>query len=97
MLLQPSSMWSGTAGTLLFNMTMPITLVLLYRTFPKWPGISFGLLTFALFIGFLPSYFGVGSLPMPFGAGCLSFLSLILLWMTIKRRERAGQQGKSDQ
>lgn len=97
LLLQPSSMWSGTAGTLLFNMTMPITLVLLYRTFPKWPGISFGLLTFALFIGFLPSYFGVGSLPMPFGAGCLSFLSLILLWMTIKRRERAGQQGKSDQ
>ena len=97
LLLQPSSMWSGTAGTLLFNMTMPITLVLLYRTFPKWPGISFGLLTFALFIGFLPSYFGVGSLPMPFGAGFLSFLSLILLWMTIKRRERAGQQGKSDQ
>ena len=96
LLLQPSSMWSGTAGTLLFNMTMPVTLVLLYRTFPKWPGISFGLLTFALFIGFLPSYFGVGSLPMPFGAGFLSFLSLILLWIAIKRRERAGRQGKSD-
>src|SRR5699024_298212 len=45
LLLCVSCIWLQTGGSLLFNMTMPVTLVLLYRIFPKWPGTSFGLLT----------------------------------------------------
>ncbi len=47
----------GLAALFLFNMTMPITLYLLISGFPKLPGFSFGLLTFGLFLGFLPGYF----------------------------------------
>ncbi len=48
----------GLAALLLFNMTMPLTLYACARLLPELKGFSFGLLTFALFIGFLPVYFG---------------------------------------
>ena len=49
----------GIAALLLFNMTMPITLYLLVSKLPQMSGFCFGLLTFALFLGFLPEYFGL--------------------------------------
>lgn len=49
----------GLAALFFFNMTMPITLYWMVCIFPKMPGFAFGLLTFALFLGFLPGYFGL--------------------------------------
>jgi len=50
---------AGVAALLLFNMTMPITLWATAKLFPGAKGFSFGLLMFALFLGFLPGYLGV--------------------------------------
>ncbi len=49
---------AGLAALFLFNMTMPITLYWMARRMPGMPGFAFGFLTFALFLGFLPFYFG---------------------------------------
>lgn len=46
----------GLAAIFFFNMTMPITLYLLVREIPDLRGFGFGLLTFGLFLGFLPVY-----------------------------------------
>ena len=48
----------GVLALFLFNMTMPITLFALARKMPGCKGFSFGILTFALFLGFLPAYYG---------------------------------------
>lgn len=48
----------GTVAVLLFNMTMPITLWAAARLMPGGKGFAFGLLTFALFLGFLPTWLG---------------------------------------
>ena len=40
----------------LFQMTMPVTLLAIYRVFSNEPGLSFGLPTLALFAGSLPVY-----------------------------------------
>ena len=53
-----SHMVPGVVALFLLNMTMPITLYLLVDNWRRLPGFSFGLLTFGLFLGFLPVYFG---------------------------------------
>lgn len=67
-LLIGQHMFPGLMGLLLLNMTMPMTLYLLAREFKALPGCMFGILTFALFVGFLPTYFtngrGLSSLGM---------------------------------
>ena len=73
-------MGAGFAGVLLFNMTMPVTLISLYRKFPGYPGTSFGLLTFALYLGVLPVFAGVPvSLYSPSAYTVLTVISLILI------------------
>lgn len=77
----------GLAALFLFNMTMPITLYWLVRSMPGMPGFAFGLLTFGLFLGFLPGYFGL--VPASDGGilGCVgSGLSLALLLCAERRR-----------
>ena len=79
----------GLAALLLFNMSMPVTLYLLAQYLPNLPGFSFGLLTFGLFLGFLPVYFGV-SLPVSVGvigaAGSIISAGLLLLaWKAVNR------------
>ncbi len=54
---------AGLLALFLFNMTMPVTLQLLVERFPDLPGTMFGLLTVALFVGFIPIY---EDLPAPF-------------------------------
>ena len=75
-------------------MTMPITLQLLVDRFPHLAGFSFGLLTFALFLGFLPTWF---RLQNP-GSGAVwgmvfSLISLVLLFGSVllldKEEEKA--------
>lgn len=78
------SPWAGTAAVFLFNMTMPITLWAAARLLP--PGLAFGTLTFALFLGFLPVWLGwpvlfTGGTEYAAGALC----SLALLALGLKR------------
>jgi hypothetical protein len=47
----------GIAGIFLFNITMPVTLTAISNLLPGRPGFSFGLTTFALIIGALPTFF----------------------------------------
>lgn len=74
----------GVLALFLFNMTMPITLWALAQAMPGCRGFSFGLLTFALFLGFLPVYLGGPSLA-PWAMGFLSLASCALLLPGLKR------------
>ncbi len=78
---------AGVAALFLFNMTMPVTLYLLIRRLPQLPGFSFGLLTFGLFLGFLPEYFGLRAWQNYSIMGCVgSLVSLLLLVAGTSRR-----------
>jgi FSR family fosmidomycin resistance protein-like MFS transporter len=48
---------AGIIGMFLYNLTMPVTLVAVSNLLPGKPGFSFGLTTFALMAGALPSFF----------------------------------------
>ena len=78
--------FAGLAAIFLFNMTMPITLWAASGLLPDAKGFSFGLLTFALFLGFLPVY---TSLPVPLsGAWSYSLgaiVSLVLLLLGLQK------------
>ena len=83
--LLPTIPVAGVAAVLLFNMTMPITLWAAAKIIPGAKGFAFGLLTFGLFLGFLPSYFGVDVSPLaPWLFALLSAVSLALLWTGLR-------------
>ena len=71
----------GLLALLCFNMTMPLTLYTLWRRFPQYPGSCFGSLTLALFLGFLPTCFGIS---IPIGGVLGSLISLLLLWKAVE-------------
>ncbi len=76
----------GVLSVFLFNMTMPITLWATARLLPGAKGFAFGLLTFGLFLGFLPVYFGVDipwNKAVTFGAVCA--LSIVLILTGLKK------------
>lgn len=73
----PDTGIAGVMGVLLFNMTMPITLGRAAKACPGYEGFSFGLLTLGLFLGYLPSAYGLSLSPFV-GAG-LSLISAVLL------------------
>jgi len=80
----------GVAAVFLFNMTMPITLWVMARLFPAAKGFSFGLLTFALFLGFVPVYLEVSfptSLLPPVAA-----VSLLLLLIGLRLSKQDQQE-----
>ena len=70
---------AGVLGVLLFNMTMPITLRRACDAVPGLEGFGFGLLTFGLFLGYLPSAFGVTV--APWVGAVLSLICAGLLWL----------------
>lgn len=87
---------AGVLSVLLFNMTMPITLWTMAKIFPGAKGFSFGLLTFGLFLGFLPVHLGVNALsvnspgaaalfnaPWPFALAAVA--SLVLLCVSLRK------------
>ena len=51
----------GLLAVFLFNMTMPLTLFAMARLFPGARGFAFGALTFALFLGYLPTHLGLAA------------------------------------
>lgn len=79
----------GLMALWLFNMSMPVTLYLLACRLPRLPGFAFGLLTFGLFLGFLPVYAGWS---LPIGGNWIgalgSLLSVALLLLGMKREVR---------
>lgn len=75
----------GTAAVFLFNMTMPMTLWAAARLMPGAKGFAFGLLTFALFLGFLPTWLGWPSVLGGAAANALAaVLSGVLLLLGLK-------------
>ncbi len=52
--LSGNNVLMGLLALVLFNMTMPLTLYLLAKVMADQPGTAFGLLTVALFTGYLP-------------------------------------------
>ncbi|MCL2140367.1 MAG: hypothetical protein FWH42_01615 [Dehalococcoidia bacterium] len=84
--LFPAFPLTGIAAVLLFNMTMPITLWAMTKLLPGAKGGAFGLLTFALFIGFLPVYYGVNVQPILIWLlPLITVVSLFLLWTGLRR------------
>lgn len=93
--------WAGRAvtgllGLFFFNMTMPLTLWAAARLLRGAKGFSFGLLTFGLFLGFLPVFFGASALSSEalLPTVLLPALSLVSLGLLlaglrgVERRER---------
>ena len=77
---------AGILSLLLFNMTMPITLWALSKTLPNAKGFSFGLLTFALFLGFLPVHLMLDSaFQAPWLFTIAAVVSLILLRIGLRK------------
>ena len=77
---------AGTAAVFLFNMTMPITLWAAAKLLPGGRGFAFGTLTFALFLGFLPTWLDWPALMsggLSYALGALA--SLILLVLGLKK------------
>lgn len=65
---------------LLFNMTMPITLFAAARLLKNARGFAFGLLTFGLFIGYIPRFLSLDTSQIPqYGWALAILLSLALL------------------
>lgn len=76
----------GCLAVLLFNMTMPVTLRAAADLLPGARGFSFGLLTFALFLGFLPAYLALPGVSAGWVYAALTLLSLALLLPALRRR-----------
>lgn len=47
---------AAVVGMVLFQMTMPVTLLAVYRALPREPGLAFGLTTLALLLGAAPLF-----------------------------------------
>jgi len=96
--ISSSSAAFGLTALLLFNMTMPVTLWLIASRFRELPGFSFGLLTLALFLGFIPELCGYEGIPDAGSTGAiLCVVSIFLLAMAFRtfRREAAHETGDS--
>ncbi|NMC36297.1 MFS transporter [Candidatus Beckwithbacteria bacterium] len=85
----------GIAGMLLFQMTMPVTLVALAMLLPGSPGFTFGLTTLALLLGALPVMFAYhGFFTQPIinsltivGSAAILFVSLRLFFKTAASKQ----------
>lgn len=79
----PDSGVVGVIAILLFNMTMPITLRKASDALPGMEGFAFGILTFGLFLGYLPSFLGI-SFPW-WLCSAMTILSALLMWLSEER------------
>lgn len=92
----------GIAGILFFNMTMPLTLTALGELMPGHRGLAFGMTTFALFLGIVPSLLGnPGNLGRPVPLVLLVLLSALLLFAGLRmfenRETEIGSEGANGQ
>ncbi len=82
----------AVVGVVLFQMTMPVTLLAIYHVFPEEPGLAFGLPTLALLLGAVPIFvcplaWFSGSAPLLAMIG-MSAATLLFGLPPILRRER---------
>lgn len=85
----------GIAAVLLFNMTMPVTLIVLSNMFNNNKGFAFGLTTFALFIGALPVLFGFRDVLFnPSGIFIIIVLSALALYIGIKEYNKLSESNR---
>lgn len=73
----------GIIAILLFNMTMPITLICLSNIFDNNKGLAFGLLTLALFVGAVPTFVGCNQLFTKMGLFIITLISSIILYIAL--------------
>ena len=77
---------AGIVGLFLFNLTMPVSLVAISNLLPGRPGFSFGLTTFAMAAGALPTFFKVKTfLSTNLVILFLIIVSTITLFIALKR------------
>lgn len=86
----------GLGAILLFNMSMPITLRAAADIFKGGRGFSFGLLTFALFIGYVPSFAERGRLQVGkeiMCVLCIASAAMLLGGFMLQRRVKCSDDG----
>lgn len=92
----PQFATAGIVGLFFFNLTMPVSLVAISNLLPGRPGFSFGLTTFAMIAGALPTFFRTKSFlsnsPVIL---FLIILSTIILFIGLKRYNQHQIQLKS--
>lgn len=75
----------GLLAVLCINISMPITLWTAAKLMPDKKGTSFGLLSVALFVGFLPRNYDVLLLPAePLSAAASSFAAMLVLYAALR-------------
>lgn len=80
----------GILALFFFNMTMPITLGAVARILPNSLGFGFGILTFGLFIGLIPTLLSAQNyLTLPYGYTVACIISAGLLYYGLKERAYA--------
>lgn len=87
------SPYAGVAAIFLFNMTMPVTLWALAQRMPGCKGFSFGLLTLALFLGFVPVGLGLSVASANWLLAALCVLSALLMLPGAEGRARVRRNG----
>lgn len=87
----------GVVALYTFNMTMPVTLYLLVDRFRIYRGFFFGLLTVALYAGYLPAYYNI-KFPVSdsYVAAGISAVSLILLVIAVYYLKRYMNDGADE-
>lgn len=76
--------WLALPGLLIFQMTMPVTLVAALRALPAWPGLGFGILCLALVGGNLPAYLPGGWRPSGWPVLLLVLASALALYAALR-------------
>lgn len=79
----------GITAILLFNMTMPITLICLSNIFNNNKGLAFGLLTLALFVGAVPTFIGYNQSFTSTGLFIITLISAIILYIALKNYDKS--------
>ena len=80
----------GILAVLLFNITMPITLGAIKKLMPNSLGFGFGMLTFGLFIGIIPTFMNMQHiLALPYGYAAAAIISAGLLYYGLKEWRHA--------
>ncbi len=95
--------WAGILAMFFFNMSMPLTLYLAAKVLKGQYGFAFGILTFGIFIGFLPAYAGYDFCDRRI-LMALSAVSLVLLCVGIgcytkiyRPNKMKGMSGKEEE
>lgn len=84
-----------TAGIVLFNVTMPITLCAVASGFPRNPGLSFGLTTLGLLCGSAPTFFfALPAAAAPIVTALCIAASAPCLFLSTINQEREQNHGK---